>query len=104
MANNILVTPEKLISTSQEFSNIGSQVNSLTQQMTQTVNSLSTSWTGEASTAFASKFNALQDDMTRMYRMINEHVNDLQEMARNYQQAESTNMQSSNALQGDIIS
>jgi WXG100 family type VII secretion target len=104
MQGQLLVTPEKLISTSQEFSTTGSQITSLTQQMTQLVTALGTGWSGEANVAYTTKFNSLQDDMTRMDSMIKEHVSDLQEMARNYQQAESANVESANALQGDIIS
>lgn len=104
MTGNLLVTPEKLISTSQEFANLGSQVNNITQQMLQIVASLGATFAGEAYTAFSGKFNSLEDDMTKMYRMINEHVQDLQEMARNFQLAERTNVETSSALQSDVIS
>jgi len=104
MTGNLLVTPEKLISTAGEFSNIGGQINTLTQQMLEIINSLTATWGGEAHTAYSTKFNSLNDDMTRIYRMIIEHSNDLQEMARNYQQAESTNVERGSSLQADIIS
>lgn len=104
MTGNLLVTPEKLISTSQEFANCGSQVNTITQQMIQIVQSMGTTWVGEANTAYTSKFNSLQDDMTKIYRMITEHVNDLQEMARNYQAAETANVETAGGLAADIIS
>ena len=58
----------------------------------------------EANTSFSAKFNSLEDDMTRIFRMITEHATDLQEMAKNYQLAESSNVQTSNSLTGDIIS
>lgn len=103
MTGNLLVTPEKLLSTSQEFADIGNTVQSLTQQMIQIVSALKSTWAGEANTAYDSKFHALEDDMTRMHRMIQEHVSDLQEMAKNYQSAESANVQTSNALSGDVI-
>lgn len=104
MTGNLLVTPEKLITASQEFSNYATQVNNLTQQMTQIVTGLQSTWAGEANTAFTTKFNQLQDDMTRMHKMITEHSTDLQEMARNYQQAEQANIQTSGSLSGDVIS
>ena len=104
MTGNLLVTPEKLISTAQEFSSCGSQVNSITQQMLQIVRSMNTLWSGEANTAYATKFNALEDDMTKINRMISEHATDLQEMARNYQQAEALNVETASALQQDVIS
>ncbi|MBE5881916.1 MAG: WXG100 family type VII secretion target [Lachnospiraceae bacterium] len=104
MASSILVTPEKLITTAQEFSQKGTQVNTLTREMLQIVNAMSAAWTGEASMAYSKQFNALDDDMTKMYRMITEHSTDLQDMARAYQDAEKTNIQSANALPKDVIS
>lgn len=104
MTGNLLVTPEKLISTSQQFADCGSQVNSITQEMMQIIQSMTSFWTGEANTAYTTKFNALQTDMTRIYKMITEHSQDLQEMARNYQQAETTNIETAGSLQQDIIS
>ena len=47
----IKVTPEKLISTAEEFSTVGQNVNTLTQSMTEMVNGLSSTWTGEAANA-----------------------------------------------------
>ena len=87
------VTPEKLISTAQEFSASGQTVSSLTQQMTTIVQGMSSSWQGEASTAYINKFNQLQDDIEKLNRMIQEHVTDLNEMARVYQEAESANVE-----------
>lgn len=97
------VTPEKLISTANEFNGTGGQIRNLTQTMLDTVNSMNSIWQGEAATAYSQKFRSLQDDMEKMNRMINEHVTDLNEMAKRYQEAEQKNMEDSNALQGDII-
>lgn len=103
MTGNLLVTPEKLMSTSQEFATVASQVQTITNQMIETVNSLSTIWGGEAHTAYHAKFSGLNDDMMRIHKMIIEHSNDLNEMANNYKQAESTNVESGSALQADVI-
>lgn len=97
------VTPEKLISTAQEFSASGQTVSSLTQQMTTLVKGLSSSWQGEASTAYVNKFNQLQDDIEKFNRMIQEHVNDLTEMARVYQEAESANVEVASRLPTDAL-
>lgn len=104
MTGQLLVTPEQLISTSNEFSSTNTQVKTITTQMLEIVRGMSSSWEGEANTSYLGKFNQLEDDMDRIYRMINEHVEDLQEMAANYQQAENTNIDTSNALPGDVIS
>lgn len=104
MEGILKVTPEKLISTADEFQTTGGQIKTLTQDMIAMVDSLKSTWEGEASTAYSQKFHQLEDDMTRMHRMIDEHVKDLNEMARQYQAAENANMETSNSLQGDIIS
>lgn len=104
MEGILKVTPEKLISTAQEFQQSGGRIRNLTQEMVNMVESLKSVWEGEAATAYGTKFRQLDDDMEKMHRMIEEHVKDLNEMARQYQLAETTNMESSNALAGDVIS
>ena len=104
MEGIINVTPEKLISTAEEFNSTNSQVQNLTQQMISTVDSLRSSWEGEAATAYNNKFHQLEDDMARMHSMINEHVNDLKNMANQYKTAEKANEDISNSLAGDVIS
>ncbi|GFI19440.1 protein YukE [Lachnospiraceae bacterium] len=104
MEGILKVTPEKLISTAQEFQQSGSRIRNLTQEMVNMVDSLKSAWEGEAATAYGTKFHQLDDDMEKMHRMIEEHVKDLNEMARQYQLAETTNMESANALAGDVIS
>ena len=104
MEGIIKVTPEKLISTAEEFNTASSQVRNLTQQMIQTVDSLKSAWEGDAATAYNTKFHQLEDDMERMHSMINEHVTDLKEMARQYQTAEQANAEIGNTLAGDVIS
>ena len=96
-------TPEKLISTAQDFSSKGNSVSSLTSQMMTMVKNLSGNWTGEASTAYVNKFSQLQDDIEKMNRMIQEHVNDLNEMAQVYKEAESANAEISAGLPSDVI-
>lgn len=98
MEGTLKVTPEKLISAATEFSTCGQAVSANTQQMTTLVTGMSSVWTGEAATAYANKFNELQDDINRFNKMIQEHVTDLQEMARVYQQAETTAQEASSGL------
>lgn len=103
MTGNLLVTPEKLIASAGEFSTMASNVKSLTDNMMSTINALNSTWAGEAHTAYASKFTSLEDDMNKIFRMITEHSNDLQEMAQNYITAESTNVDSGSSLPADVI-
>lgn len=104
MEGNILVTPEKLRSTAEEFSQNASQVNNLTQQMLQIIKSLNGTWADEAYTAFAGKFNSLETDMTKIFRMITEHSSDLQQFAINYDNAVMTNVDTANSQQTNVIS
>lgn len=103
MTGSLLVTPEKLISTSGEFSGCMSQVQSLTTSMMDLIRGMSSFWEGEAATAYLNKFNELQDDIQRIHTMINEHVKDLNDMARIYQEAEKKSQEISGALSGNVL-
>lgn len=100
----IKVDPQKLISTSEEFSGTGNQIKSLTDNMISIIDSLRSVWEGEASTTYNTKFHQLQDDMEKMNRMIQEHVKDLVEMAQQYITAENANIDTGSSLAGDVIS
>ena len=103
-AGFLRVTPEKLISTASAFESQGSTVKTLTNQMVEIVTGLTGQvWSGEAATAYVNKFNGLQDDIARIIAMINEHVTDLNQMAQEYQTAESTNEQMASSLSSDVI-
>lgn len=104
MEGILKVTPEKLISTSEQFSATGTQVRNITQEMITLIDSMKSTWEGDAATAYSTKFHQLEDDMEKMHRMIEEHVKDLQEMAQQYQLAETANTEAGNSLAGDVIS
>lgn len=82
------VTPEKLMETAGEFANTESSIRNLALQMTEIVNGFKSIWQGEAATGFAARFEALSDDMERLFAMIRKHSEDLSEMANEYRQAE----------------
>ena len=65
MQGQLLVTPEVLESTASEFSEVSTQVMSLTDQMLTKVTDLNSSWQGEASDAYIKKFTELRDDIER---------------------------------------
>ncbi len=104
MEGILKVTPEKLIEASDEFKSTGSTIQSTTNNMLEIINGLGTSWLGEASESYIGQFDKLEDDMEKMHRMINEHVADLQEMAQQYISAEQANVETAQALAGDVIS
>lgn len=103
--NGILkVTPAKLKSTASSFQSAGNQIKTLTNQMTTTVKSLSgQTWSGDAATKYVNKFNGLNDDIQKMVKMINEHVQDLNDMANAYEKAEQANVTSAETLSSDVI-
>ena len=68
-----------------------------------TESNLNGMWEGEASTAYIAKFRGLEDDIQRMTRMIQEHSEDLQEMARIYSEADMANAEDANSLSADVI-
>ena len=103
MEGILKVTPEKLIQTSGEFAAVGSQMKNLTSEMMSRVQGMKSVWQGEASAAYAGKFSGLQSDMNRLYRMVQEHADDLQQMASAYQKAEAGNTEQGNGLHNNII-
>lgn len=104
MEGILKVTPERLLSGSEEFASLATVMSNLTGEMMTLVRNLKTVWQGDASEAFGNKFASLQTDMDKLYRMVEEHAQDLSEMARNYQEAENMNRESGSSLNSGIIS
>lgn len=104
MTGTINVTPQKLISASQEFSTQGNTISSLTSEMLNLVSSMSSTWQGDAATSYLAKFKGLESDIQILNRMIQEHVNDLQQMANLYSAAERSNVDDAASLASGIIS
>ena len=100
---NLLVTPEKLLETSSRFQGIFQNATTTIAAMMDTVRNLSSKWEGEASTAFLNQFNKLDTDMNKLKRMIQEHIDDLSQIAKTYQQAEEANVSLSTGLPLDAI-
>ena len=96
MEGILKVTPEKLIQTSGEFAVEGGEMMSLVQ-------GLGSIWQGEAAASYGGRFSSLQSDMDKLYRMVQEHVTDLQEMAGHYQKAESSNTEQGSGLHVNIV-
>ena len=72
--------------------------------MTQLAEGLATVWEGEASAAYIGKFRQLDDDIQKMIRMVQEHTNDLEAMAKIYRDAENEVIMNEIAdLPGDVI-
>lgn len=85
---NILVTVEALTQKSGEFAAKATEVKTLHDDMLNRINALMGSWESEGAQAYSSKFNSLSTAMDTIYRMIQEHVADLNTMAENYESSE----------------
>ncbi len=104
MTGTIMVSPDRLISASQEFSTQGSTMAAITSEMLNIVASLSSVWEGDAGTTYMARFRSLESDIQTLNRMVQEHVNDLQQMANIYTTAEQQNADDAAALVSGIIS
>ncbi len=104
MEGIIKVTPDTLGNTASDFGTKATSLQSVTNEMMNLINGLASTWGGEASQAYLTKFRGLESDMSRMYRMVNEHATDLQNMAAAYAKAEAANASATQGLQNNIIS
>lgn len=104
MTGTIKVSPEKLLSTSQDFSTEGNTISSLTSEMINRACELSSGWEGEAAQSYITKFKSLESDIQVINRMIQEHVSDLQEMANLYTSTEQSNIDDAITLSSAILS
>ena len=103
MEGMLKVTPEKLLQSSGDFLSAGTQMKSLTGEMLSLIKELGNIWQGEAASVYQTRFGSLSSDMEKLYRMVQEHAEDLQEMARQYQTAESGNEEQGSGLQTNIF-
>ena len=71
--------------------------------MMNVVLSMNSSWEGDASSTYINKFKSLESDIQVLNRMIQEHVNDLVEMANLYKTAEQSNAEDAASLKSGII-
>lgn len=103
MTGTLLVTPQELRNTSMEFDSCMGQVKGLTDNMMELIRNTSSFWEGEAASAYKSKFNELSDDIQKIHNKIQEHVQDLKDIAGEYERAESKNQEISSALSGNVL-
>ncbi len=103
ISGNLRVTPEKMISISGQFGNSNNTVRNLTTSMLNIATALKSTWGGEAATIYYQKLNGLQGDMNKLHKMIKEHTDDLQLMAKTYQTAERANQATAASLKNDQI-
>lgn len=107
MADNFIlkVTPKDLTDTAGKFENKAADVQKKTDAMLTLINGIGGAvWSGDAQKAYKKQFKKLDGDMLQMYNKIKEHVDDLKEIASNYESAESQISSTVKALQTDVIS
>lgn len=103
ISGNLRVTPETMINISGQFSTSNNSVKNLTNQMLNIASALKSTWGGEAANVFYQKLNGLQNDINKLFKMIKEHTDDLQQMAKTYQTAERANQATASSLKVDQI-
>ncbi len=103
MADIIRVTPDKLISTANQFDALNNEIRNITSTMLQQIRALGSGWTGEASNAYLTRFQNHETDMAKMYKMISTYCRNLNEMAQIYSQAETRNVESAQGLRNNVI-
>lgn len=103
ISGNLRVTPEKMIAISGQFGDSNNTIRNLTTSMLNIATALKATWGGEAATVYYQKVNGLQGDMNKLYKMVKEHTDDLQLMAKTYQTAERANQATASSLKNDQI-
>lgn len=104
MAAGLLkVTPEKLTQAANEFASSGKNISQMTAEMMSIVDGLKSIWQGNAASEYASRFSGLRDDIERINKIIEEHVNDLNQMATEYQNAEDRSVEESARLLSEVV-
>lgn len=99
------VSPQQLKSKSDEFSSKASKVQGITNNMFSLIKQLNGAvWSGTAATAYTKQFNQLDDDCKKMFKMIKEFSDDLNEIANEYSAAEKANEATSRSLKTNVIS
>lgn len=90
MESKLIVAPEVLRSTATSFSGKAGDVQSILDEMLRLAAALSNVWEGEAGELYRAKFAKLNNAKETSLKMMNEHVQDLNDMADQYTTAETT--------------
>ena len=104
MADIIHVTTDRLRAAAGELESGGSRLDSCTRQMTELVSQIAGDvWSGEAASTYKARFLGLSEDMGRLVRMIREHVQDLNQIADNFDRTEAETQELAQSLQQNVI-
>lgn len=101
--NRLRTTPEHLKAQGNRLMSQGESLGTLVKAMISVVDSISaTGWSGDAATAYKSRFDALSDDADRMRQLLNETGEALMQIADEYISAEEANAGAANSLPEDV--
>lgn len=103
MELTLRVTPQQLINTANEFSTIGNQVRTITAETLEKMTNLAGIYESEEATAYIGRARGLEDDIAKLNAMIQEHVNDLNEIAQRYMDANASVSDLISTLSSDVI-
>lgn len=104
MANTIKVETAKLRSAASNFSSLNGQIGNLINHMISEIQQINGAvWTGDAASAYNKKFNDLNASIKKIDKLIQEYVSDLNEIATEYDKAESQNRQTADSLQNAVF-
>lgn len=92
MANSIQVTTGTLTNKANELKSLNSRFKSQVETLKSQESSLNSMWDGEANTAFHNAFNKDVIQMNNFYNAIEKYVSSLNEIAKNYENAEKVNL------------
>ena len=97
------VTPEELISRAAEVKSLGEKMKGDFAELEQLVEKTRGYWIGEAGELHRQRYTEQKDDIQRMLNRLMEHPDDLLLISGNYSQAESTNVETAQALPNDLF-
>ncbi len=104
MNGKLKVSTKELRNSAKKFETSAGTVKKLTNEMTSIVNKLNGQvYSGDAASAYKNKFKGLSDDMEKLYKMIKEHVSDLNQMANEYDKTENDNVSTAKSLTDDTV-
>lgn len=100
----VIVDTGKLLEASSGFGMEAVKVGNIADTLTNMiVSNMQTTWKGPAAELYGRKLRDLNTDIQKMIRMVREHSQDLEEMARNYETTETQNEDDASSLLTNII-
>lgn len=72
------------------FKTVSSSIKTFTEEMTNEIEGLKSTWEGEAAETLVNKFKSLSDDFENIYKTINQYADFLEKAADSYDKVESS--------------